>query len=136
MATTIMADTVPDIGNTVPPDWLLAFWKEVDDKTWGVGFNCFAIDATARLGVAAWNGRDAIRAGLRDFIDKGFTAHHDITDYRDGGSVKMFCGVVTMTPDDQSQPVVKPMMSHFFYMDEADPSKIRTWIGAVGPTQF
>jgi hypothetical protein len=23
---------------TAPPTWLLAFWKEIDDKTWGKGF--------------------------------------------------------------------------------------------------
>ncbi len=22
---------------TNPPHWLLAFWKEIDDKTWGAG---------------------------------------------------------------------------------------------------
>jgi len=32
--------------------------------------------------------------------------------------------------------VVKPVMTHFFYMDEADPSKVRSWIGSVGPVQF
>jgi hypothetical protein len=31
---------------------------------------------------------------------------------------------------------VKPVMSHFFYMDEKDPTKVRRWIGAVGPVQF
>jgi hypothetical protein len=28
---------------------------------------------------------------------------------------------------------VKPVMSHFFYMDERDSAKVRHWIGAVGP---
>ena len=23
---------------TTPPDWVLAFWKEIDDKTFGKGF--------------------------------------------------------------------------------------------------
>jgi hypothetical protein len=27
-------------------------------------------------------------------------------------------------------------MTHFFYMDQADPSKVRRWIGSVGPTAF
>jgi spermidine/putrescine-binding protein len=30
---------------TATPRWLLAFWKEIDDKTWGKGFDCFAEDA-------------------------------------------------------------------------------------------
>jgi hypothetical protein len=25
--------------------WLLAMWKEIDDKTFGKGFDCFAGDA-------------------------------------------------------------------------------------------
>jgi len=30
---------------TPAPDWLLAFWREIDDKTWGKGFDCFKEDA-------------------------------------------------------------------------------------------
>ena len=41
-----------------------------------------------------------------------------------------------MKPDDSSKPTVKPVMTHFFYMDEANPSKVRSWIGSVGPVQF
>jgi hypothetical protein len=121
---------------TAPPAWLLAFWKEIDDKTFGKGFDCFVEDATCRLGVAEWNGRETIREKLRAFIDTGFTALHDVTEYWDGGSLKVFRGIVTMTPDDRSQKVVKPVMTHFFYMDEKDPTKVRSWIGSVGPVAF
>lgn len=121
---------------TEPPQWLLAFWKEIDDKTYGEGMNCFLEDATCHLGVAEWNGREEIREKLRAFIDTGFTAHHEITEYWDGGPIKVFRGVVTMTPNDRSKPVVKPVMTHFFYMDEANPSKVRSWIGSVGPVSF
>ena len=41
-----------------------------------------------------------------------------------------------MTPDDKSKPVVKPVMTHFFYMDKDDQTKVRSWFGAVGPIQF
>jgi hypothetical protein len=61
---------------------------------------------------------------------------HDVAEYWDGGSIKVFRGVVTMTPDDRSKPVVKPVMTHFFYMDEANPEKVRAWYGAVGPVAF
>ena len=121
---------------TAPPAWLLAFWKEIDDKTFGEGMSCFAETATAQLGVATWDGREQIRESLRAFIDTGFTAHHDVTEYWDGGLLKVFHGIVTMTPDDSSRPVVKPVMSHFFYMDEVEPSKVVRWIGAVGPVAF
>ncbi|MGH7056584.1 MAG: nuclear transport factor 2 family protein [Acetobacteraceae bacterium] len=121
---------------TEAPDWLMAFWKEIDDKTFGKGFDCFAEDAICRLGVAQWNGREAIRENLRAFIDTGFTALHDVVEYWDGGSLKVFRGIVTMTPDDRSKPVVKPVMMHFFYMDEADPTKVRAWFGSVGPVAF
>jgi hypothetical protein len=119
-----------------PPEWLLAFWKEIDDKTFGKGFDCFTKDAVGNLGVADWHGREAIRENLRAFIDTGFTAHHDVLEYWDGGMIKIFRGIVTMKPDDSSKPIVKPVMSHFFYMDEKDPTKVRHWIGAVGPVQF
>jgi hypothetical protein len=137
--------TLPSTENTMttvtftkkePPEWLLAFWKEIDDKTFGKGFDCFTKDAIGNLGVADWHGREAIRENLRAFIDTGFTAHHDVLEYWDGGSIKVFRGIVTMKPDDNSKPIVKPVMSHFFYMDEMDPTKVRHWIGAVGPAQF
>ena len=41
-----------------------------------------------------------------------------------------------MTFDDAGIAPVKPTMTYFFYMDEADPSKITRWIGSVGPTVF
>jgi len=119
-----------------PPKWLLAFWKEIDDKTFGEGFDCFAEDATCNLGIANWHGREQIREGLRAFIDTGFTALHNIVEYWDGGPLKVFRGRVTMTPDDKTKPVVKPVMTHFFYMDEDDPTKVLRWFGAVGPLQF
>ena len=119
-----------------PPSWLLAFWKEIDDKTFGKGFNCFAEDATCQLGIAEWKGREQIRENLRAFIDTGFTALHDVVEYWDGELLKVFRGTVTMTPDDKSKPVVRPVMTHFFYMDERDPSKVRRWVGSVGPIQF
>jgi hypothetical protein len=43
----------------------------------------------------AWNGRKVIRENLRKFIDIGFTAHHDVVEYWDGGPIKVFRGVVT-----------------------------------------
>jgi hypothetical protein len=122
--------------NQPAPEWLLAFWKEIDDKTFGKGFDCFTEDATCNLGVADWKGRETIRENLRAFIDTGFTALHDVTEYWDGGSLKVFRGTVTMTPDNSALPSVKPVMTHFFYMDEADPTKVRHWYGSVGPVQF
>lgn len=34
--------TTHTMTKTAPPAWLLAFWKEIDDKTFGQGFECFA----------------------------------------------------------------------------------------------
>jgi SnoaL-like domain len=118
-----------------PPQWLLDMWKEIDNKTFGKGFDCFTEDAVCNLGVADWHGREAIRANLKAFIDTGFTAQHHVTEYWDGGSLKVFRGVVDMTPD-HGGDVVHPTMTHFFYMDEKDGTKVRHWIGAVGPTSF
>jgi len=121
---------------TAPPEWLLAFWREIDDKTWGKGFDCFTESAIANLGVSDWHGREAIRANLRAFVDKGFTAHHDVVEFWDGGSIKVFRGFVTMKPNDPSQKTVRPAMTHFFYMDEVEPSKVAHWCGSVGPVAF
>jgi hypothetical protein len=129
-------DTTLTFKKTTPPQWLLDFWKEIDDKTFGQGFDCFTEDAICRLGVAQWIGRETIRQNLRAFIDTGFTALHEVEEYWDGGSIKVFRGLVTMTPDDQTKPQVRPVMTHFFYMDEANPNKVRAWYGSVGPVGF
>ncbi len=119
-----------------PPEWLLAMWKEIDDKTFGKGFDCFADDAVCNLGVADWHGREAIRENLRAFVDKGLTAHHEVVEYWDSPSLKIFHGTVAMAFDDPGMTAVRPSMAHFFYMDQADPTKVKHWIGAVGPTAF
>src|SRR3974390_3636998 len=90
------------------PEWLLAMWKEIDDKTFGQGFDCFAEDAVCNLGVADWKGREAIRANLKAFIDTGFTALHHVTAYCDGGSLKGFRGTGGMTTDERPGPTVHP----------------------------
>jgi hypothetical protein len=112
-----------------PPAWLLAMWKEIDDKTYGKGFDCLAEDVVCNLGVADWHGREAVRRNLKAFIDTGFTAHHEVVEYWDSPELKV-------TPDDPGKPVAVPSMSHFFYMDETDPTKVIRWIGAVGPVAF
>jgi hypothetical protein len=119
-----------------PPRWLLDMWKEIDDKTFGKGFDCFAQDAVCNLGVADWKGREAIRVNLKAFVDTGFSTLHRVVEYWDAGFLKVFHGVVDMTPDDKSRPVVHPTMTHFFYMDDKDDTKVRRWVGAVGPVSF
>jgi hypothetical protein len=32
--------------------------------------------------------------------------------------------------------MVRPTMTHFFYMNEKDDTKVRRWVGAVGPVVF
>jgi hypothetical protein len=119
-----------------PPQWLLDMWKEIDDKTFGKGFDCFTEDAVCNLGVADWKGREAIRKNLKAFIDTGFATVHHVTEYWDAGFLKVFRGVVDMKPDDRSKPTVHPTMTHFFYMDDKDQTKVRWWAGAVGPVSF
>src|SRR5271156_3229880 len=109
---------------TAPPDWLLAMWKEIDEKTFGKGFDCFAENAVCNLGVADWHGRERIRENLRAFVDKGFTAHHDVVEYWDSPYLKVFHGKVGMKFNDPALKPVRPTMVHFFYMDKADPSKV------------
>lgn len=121
---------------TAPPEWLLAMWREIDDKTFGKGLDCFAEDAICNLGAADWHGRETIRSNLRQFIDRGVTALHDVIEYWDSPLLKIFRGEVSMRFDDPNVAPVQPTMVHFFYMDEGDPSKVKHWIGAVGPTGF
>ena len=64
--------------------------------------------------VADWHGREAIRNNLRQFIDKGFTAHHDVVEYWDSPLLKVFHCKVGMKFDDPSVTPVRPTMTHFF----------------------
>ena len=136
MQTKEKQETTLTFKKTTPPKWLLDFWREIDDKTFGRGFDCFTEDAICRLGVAQWDGRETIRQNLRAFIDTGFTALHEVEEYWDGGTIKVFRGSVTMTPDDQKKSPVRPVMTHFFYMDEENPDKVCAWYGSVGPVAF
>ena len=43
---------------TAARQWVWDFRKEIDEKTFGKSFDCFAEGATCRLGVAEWNGRE------------------------------------------------------------------------------
>ena len=43
----------------------------------------------------------------------------------DGGSIKVFRGIVTMKPNHGGKPIVKPVMSHFSYVDDKDPTNVR-----------
>jgi hypothetical protein len=54
----------------------------------------------------------------------------------DSPLLKVFHGKVGMKFDDPSRSPVRPSMSHFFYMDEKTPTKVKRWIGAVDPTGF
>jgi hypothetical protein len=37
---------------------------------------------------------------------------------------------------DKSKPVVKPIMTHFLYMDREDPTKVSQWFGSFGAHSF
>ena len=119
-----------------PPAWLLAMWKEIDDKTFGAGFDCFAADANCNLGIADWHGRENIRANLRAFIDKGMTTHHDVVEYWNAGPFKVFHGIVTLKFDNPAIKTARPTMTHVFYMDQVEPTKVALWKGSVGPAEF
>jgi hypothetical protein len=88
------------------------------------------------MGVSDWHGKDGIRDGLRDFVDKNVTAHHDVVEYWDSPALKIFRGFVTMVFNDPNIPSVKPAMQHFFDMDAKDPGKVAAWYGSVGPIAF
>jgi len=38
--------------------------------------------------------------------------------------------------DDPSIKPVRPTMTHFFYMDDKAPTRVKHWVGSVGPTGF
>ncbi len=45
--------TTRTITKMEPPEWLLAFSKEIDDKTFGKGFNCLAHERSCEHGSVA-----------------------------------------------------------------------------------
>jgi hypothetical protein len=66
---------------------------------------------------------EQIRENLRAFIDTGFSARHDVVACRDGGSLKLFRGMVTMTTDDENISLVKPVMTHLSTWMSETPAK-------------
>ncbi|GJG89366.1 hypothetical protein tb265_45470 [Gemmatimonadetes bacterium T265] len=47
------------------PDWVTAFFRELDGRMYGTGFDILADDVDVQLGVHRWRGREATREGLR-----------------------------------------------------------------------
>jgi hypothetical protein len=87
------------------PEWLLAFWKEVDEKTWGKGFDCLTDDAECHLGVSDWRGRETVRNNLRQFVDKRMTTYHEVVEYWDGG---LYAGPQCATRHHHGASIRKP----------------------------
>ena len=114
-----------------PPEWLLAFFEQTDDKSFGSAFNVLADDIAFTFGVAEWHGREEVIDNLKKF-DRDMDTKHTVTEYWDGGMVKMLHGVVEMTAH-KDKKTTKPRMAHFIYMDADDPSIVKRWVGAVGP---
>ena len=57
--------------------------------------------------------------------------NHVTFEFWNGCAVKLFRGEVVSTPHATGK-TVKPSFVHMVYMDETDPTKIRSWFGAVG----
>jgi len=117
--------------NRPTPEWVLAFFRELDAKTYGAGFDILTTDAEAQLGVHRWSGREAIRESLRasnESVDSG----HQVHEFWDGGSVKILRGEIAYTVRATGRCTTS-VISHFLYMDEDDPTQVRRWIGAFGP---
>ena len=94
---------------TEPPQWLLAFWADIDNKTFGRGFDCFVEDATCNLGVADWHGREGDpRTTCAPSSTPGSRRCMTWSTIGTAGPLKVFRGIVTMTPDDPGRPVVRP----------------------------
>lgn len=115
-----------------PPHWVTAFFHELDARTSGAGFDILADDADAQLGVHRWRGREAIREGLRA-PDTGADSRHEVHEFWDGGPVKILRGELVVTARATGE-VVRSAIGHFLYMDAHDPTKVRRWVGAFGPT--
>jgi hypothetical protein len=58
-------------------------------------------------------------------LGEGFTARHDVVEYWDSPLLKVFHGKVGMKFDDPSIKPVRPTITHFVYMDEEAPTKVK-----------
>jgi hypothetical protein len=65
-----MIMTTISFTKTTPPEWLLGFWKEIDDKTFGKGFDCFAENAVCNPGVADWHDGRCLQSQPMDWIGR------------------------------------------------------------------
>ena len=116
------------------PEWILGFFREIDSKQFGPDFNIFTKSGEMTFGVGHWVGLVEIKANLQKF-DQVMDTEHSVTEFYDGGSIKIIRGQVKMTTHDTGK-VVSPAMVHIFYMDESDTTKVRATYGAVGPISF
>ena len=123
----------PSLSPTTPPDWVLAFFSDIDRKDFGRSFGaCLADDAQMRFGVHDVRGREIIAATLQKF-DTDMETVHRVLDYWDAGPLKFLRGEVTMTKHDGSPPQT-PAFVHVWHMAEGTSDKVMRMDGAVGPS--
>ncbi|WP_428338460.1 hypothetical protein [Mycobacterium sp.] len=129
-----MSDATAGLQSQTPPEWIVKFFHEIDTKRFGPDFDCFTADGEMTFGVGHWVGLAQIKAKLQEF-DRGIDTKHTVTEFYDGGPVKIVRGEVTMKRHDGGD-VVTPAMVHIFYMADNDATKVRAVYGAVGPTSL
>ena len=116
------------------PDWIMAFFEEIDSKRFGKPFEIFDSKGEMYFGVGHWRGIDEIRANLSKF-DQVMDTQHIVDGYWDAGDVKLIRGRVEMTKHDTGQTIT-PAMVHISTMSPEEPGKVRQTYGAVGPETF
>ena len=117
---------------TMPPDWMLGFFRDIDAKAFDPPFGGFLTDdAHMRFGVHDVHGRDDIAATLKKF-DTGMDTDHRVLEYWDHGPIKFVRGEVTMTKHDGSPPQT-PAFVHVWTMADGAEDKVSELYGSVGP---
>jgi hypothetical protein len=116
-----------------PPEWLLQIMREIDTLTFGDGFAHMTDDTEMYFGTAHVVGVEAIKAFFVK-IDEPLHITHDVLEFwtADGG-VCFLRGEATMAKKTEPDNVVRAPFMHIFYLDDAEPMRIKTLRITAGP---
>lgn len=115
------------------PEWVLQIMREIDTLTFGDGFAHMTSDTEMYFGTARVVGVEAIKTFFVE-IDEPLDITHDVLEFWTAvDGVCLLRGEATMAKKTEPDKIVRAPFMHIFYLDDAEPTRIKTLRITAGP---
>ena len=117
------------------PQWLLQIMREIDTLSFGEGFAHLTEDTDMYFGTEHVHGAEAIKKFFVK-IDEPLNITHEVLEFWTAEEGVCFLhGEATMARKAQPATVVRAPFMHIYYLDTAEPVRIKTLRITAGPLQ-